>query len=236
MIKWIEGTLDFTSQSSIASKLDTLHRAIEIATFQHAQELGFGDDVIRCQNWMWLVVKVATTIHRHVSFPHQVIIRTEAILGLHSGVLWHVQLYNRDHILFVEQVISWALADQQTLQLLSILNRIPILPTNRDNAKKLASTWFPKISPLVSFVPKFVYQVKPEDIDQNHHVHNTTFVAILFQEEQQFPMHYRLDYQDMMFLGEVVLIEESFQDKRIKRFVIFRENIPQQVCLASIEY
>lgn len=236
MVKWTHVNLDFANHQTVSSILDSWHRIVEIATFQHAQELGFGDDVVRPQGWMWLVVKVATTIHQNITDSIQVRIKTEVILGLHSSVLWLVSVFDSQGTLLLEQVLSWALADQKTNQILSILDRIPRYIANREVAKQLASTWFPKLIISHQTKPMYDYHVNIQDIDQNNHVHNTTFIAILFQKDQRFPRSYRVDYQDMMFLDEGIQIDSDINQPNLRRFLVIRENGPKQVCLAQIEY
>jgi len=236
LIKWTEVEWQCSTLQSVGSILDDWHRILEIATFQHAKELGFGDDVVRPQGWMWLVVKVATTIHQKITDSIQVKIKTEVILGLHSSVLWLVSVFDHHETLRLEQALLWALADQKTNQLLSIQNRIPPYPFHREVAKRLSSMWFPKLTLSSSTTLIGQYHVSSQDIDQNNHVHNTTFIAILFQKDQRFPRSYRVDYQDMMFLNETILVETSIEQPHLRRFVIVRENSPKQVCLASIDY
>jgi acyl-ACP thioesterase len=218
MVKSVRNsTLDFPNleNCSIGEQIDLLHRILEIETFHHAEEQGIGDSTIRPRGQMWLVAKVATRLQRLPFAAESMRLRSTLHFGLASGVVWVIEGQNSDHQTIVEQVIWWTLADQATLRPVRVDVSLRGTPEDRLALKSFLAEWFPDSPGAIPYSAVFTREVIAEDIDQNHHVHNTTYLKYLFEAIPIVPLTYEIAYLQPLYLNDFVTLMTHRQGNRI---------------------
>lgn len=231
MIKYKEGNLN-PNVTDLPKQLEHLHKEIEIATFLHAQSLGIGDDVVRPKGWMWVIAKSDTTFFvQHL--PFRFLIKTTPHFGLSSGILWEVEVKSLQGDVIVQHFVFWAIASQQTNKAIALPRELFPMSQNPET-KKFFREIFPKLVLSDDFVPAYDVLIHPQDIDQNHHVHNTVFVQIVLEGFHEIPRHYRIDFQGMIFLEDQVQVQQSVNFPSHKRIVVYRDGQITPVCQADI--
>jgi acyl-ACP thioesterase len=200
---------------SVGEQIDSLHRILEIATFHHAEEEAIGDSTIRPRGQMWLVAKVATRLRRLPRAGESIRLTSSLHFGLASGVVWVIEGYDIEGLLIVEQVIWWTLADQTTLRPIRVDVSLRGTPEERLLLKSFLNERFPDVPSAIPYSAISTRVVMDEDIDQNHHVHNTTYLKYLFEAISSVPHMYEIAFLQPMYLGDSVTILAYRQGDRI---------------------
>lgn len=176
---------------SIGERLDTLHRTTEIACFEHARELGFGDDVIRPKGWMWLIAKTDVALRRPWDHDDDIVVETWPIYGSATGLLWMVEVFDRCGLL-ATQSYHWVLADQKS----GFPLRLPEdMKGDRAVFKALEADRYAwaEATPKTPLFTKTRW-IPAADLDANGHVHNTFHVRYAFEAYDVWPSRFVVKY------------------------------------------
>jgi acyl-CoA thioesterase FadM len=176
---------------SIGSTLDSFHRLTEIACFEHAKELGIGDDVVRPKGWMWLIAKTSVEFFHPWTQDGDIVVQTLPVFGSATGLLWMIEIQTASGPL-ARQTYHWVLADQASGRPL----RMPeTLRGDRAVFKQIEDAEygvFDKPAKLVQSIKK--RWIPASDVDENGHVHNTCHVRYAFEDATRWPMRYAVWY------------------------------------------
>ncbi len=200
---------------SIGEQIDSLHRLLEIATFHHAEAEAFGDTTIRPLGHMWLVAKVSTKLARLPKSNERLQLTSTVYLGLASGVFWIVEGKDSAGNQIVEQGIWWTLADQTTLRPIRVADALRGTQADRSHLKALLTAWFDDVAMAEPTEQVASLTVQAADIDQNRHVHNTTYLKYLFDAIPILPQEYKIAYLSPLYLGDALTIRAVRQGNRI---------------------
>lgn len=218
MVKSVHSSIhEFVNREagSIGEHIDSLHRILEIATFHHAEKEGIGDSTIRPRGQMWLVAKVATRLQRLPRATEPIRLVSTLHFGLASGVVWIVEGQDNEGQMIVEQVIWWTLADQTTLRPIRVDDSLRGTSEERSHLRSFLAERFSDIPNTIPYTTISTCIVAGEDIDQNHHVHNTTYLKYLFEAIPSVPQAYEIAYLQPLYLGDSVTILAHRQGNRI---------------------
>jgi acyl-CoA thioesterase FadM len=203
---------------AIGTRLEALHRTTEIACFEHAGELGFGDDVIRPNGWMWLIAKTEVELLRSWDLDGETAVETIPVLGSATGLLWMAEVFDASG-LFARQTYHWVLADQTS--------GFPLrLPDGMKGDRTIFKTLEEERYAWSESAPKTALfattrWIDAADLDVNGHVHNTCHVRYAFEACDVWPMRYVVRYLAPLPAARTLTLQ-AFQDNDfilIKGFV-----------------
>lgn len=197
--------------TTVGERLEAMHRATEIACFEHASSLGFGDEVVRPKGWMWLIAKTGVAWERPWENESEITVFTRPVYGASTGLLWVVQVWENDRIL-ANQTIHWVLADQTTGKAI----RWTDSPRgDREAFRRLERREFKLLEEDASNVLwTKQHLVSTNDLDENGHVHNTCHVRYTFDAIGSWPIEYAVKYHTPLS-ADIVLHLQALQGTNV---------------------
>lgn len=197
---------DASPSESIGATLDSFHRLTEIACFEHAKELGFGDDVVRPKGWMWLIAKTSVEFLQPWEFYGEIVVETHPIFGSATGLLWIVDVFQNARKL-ASQTYHWVLALQDSGRPI----RLPeILRGDRTVFKQKEEAEFGLFeTPTSGMMDSRKRWIPATDVDENGHVHNTCHVRYAFETAATWPMRYAVWYHAPLLAERELLIQTT---------------------------
>lgn len=197
---------DISPSDSIGASLDAFHRLTEIACFEHAMELGFGDDIVRPKGWTWLIAKTSVEFVQTWMKKGEIVVETEPIFGSATGLLWIVEV-SQDALKLASQTYHWVLALQDSGRPL----RLPeTLRGDRIVFKQKEEVEFGLFEmPSGDMIEHRKRWIPKTDLDENGHIHNTCHVRYAFESAAFWPMRYAVWYHAPLHADQELTIRTT---------------------------
>lgn len=192
--------------------LTSLFQLFQEAAYRHAEELGWGWEVLRSKNQFWALTRVAMEIERMPLWNEELIVRTAPRMGEGIMAPRDLLLLDGEGNCCVKSTTFWVIMD--------ITERRPVPPRgffsglSFSPACDMANLTFRKMRGEFQDEALYSRKVYHSSLDMNHHVNNASYVNLLLDAlpdgGQDLEIKgFQIAFQQEAVVGDILTVYEG---------------------------